>query len=238
MTVSGTVSTTTFDIGKVIDTALRRCRLPSQMVTAEMQEIAKDVLYLLLSSWPGRGIQLWTIEEQDSGALTQGEGNITTPTGTIDVSAAVLRMNYGTATETDMPLARISQDDYVSLPSKTTQGRPVMYWLDRQRDVPVIRMWPVPDAATAANHRIIIYRQRHIMDVGSSLTATLDIPQRWYEALCWQLAWRLAIEIKDVPDGVAPGVKQLAEEAFALAQNEERDNSPIRLMPMISGYTR
>jgi hypothetical protein len=75
------------------------------------------------------------------------------------------------------------------------------------------------------------------MDVGS-LTDTLDIPQRWYEANVWQLAWRLAIELPDFNPQLLGPIKQTADEALSWAQAEERDNSPIYYAPNISPYTR
>jgi hypothetical protein len=137
---------------------------------------------------------------------------------------------------TEIPLARLNRDDYTNLPNKYFAGRPLQYWFDRQRDIPIMHIWPVTDQ-TSMFGQFIIWRQRYIMDVGT-LTETLDVPQRWYEAIVWQLSWRLCQELPDVQPQYLTYIKATADEALALAQAEERDNSPIYFAPNISPYTR
>jgi len=64
MAVSGTISTTTFNTQRVIDTAVRRCRIPVQAITSEMQQYAKDALYLILSDLANYKTPSWCIEKQ------------------------------------------------------------------------------------------------------------------------------------------------------------------------------
>jgi hypothetical protein len=64
MAYSNTISQTVFDTRKVIDNAVRRCRLPAEMITAEYIDIANDMLYLLLSDLANMGAPLWCIEKQ------------------------------------------------------------------------------------------------------------------------------------------------------------------------------
>lgn len=62
MAVSGTISTTNFTTLKVVDHAFRRCRITAQRITAEMQQIASDLLYLLLSELASEKMPSWCIE--------------------------------------------------------------------------------------------------------------------------------------------------------------------------------
>jgi hypothetical protein len=59
MPFSGTVSTTVFNVGKVIDRAFGRCKLAPQQITPEYIQIAKDLLYAFLSTLGNEGIPLW-----------------------------------------------------------------------------------------------------------------------------------------------------------------------------------
>ena len=63
MAVSGTISTTTFDTRRIIDHAFRRCKITAQRITAEMQDIATDLLYLLLSEMASVRTPSWCIEK-------------------------------------------------------------------------------------------------------------------------------------------------------------------------------
>jgi hypothetical protein len=140
-------------------------------------------------------------------------------------------------TPTEIPLARLNRDDYVNLPNKTfTSNRPLQYWLDRQAISPVMNLWPVPNSA-AETSQIIVWSQRHIMDVGT-MTQEVEVPQRWYEAIVSMLAAKLALEYMEVDPQMIPILDQKAERALYIAQQEERDNSPVNILPNISPYTR
>lgn len=231
MAVSGTVSTTKFNVRKVVDHAFRRVRIPAQQITAELQDIARSNLYLLLSGLVNRGEQLWT-NDSITVTMVAGQGDYILADGTVDVA----QVNFKYVDGREVSLSRLSQDSYMNLPNKSFAGRPVEFWLDRQRDAPVLRLWPVPDAAAALNS-LVVWRSRHIMDVGE-LTDDLDIPQRWTEAIISQLAWRVAMEAPEVEPSLVGELKLLADEQLLAAQNAERDSSPMRLQPNIRVYTR
>lgn len=137
---------------------------------------------------------------------------------------------------TEIPLARLNQDDYTNLPNKSFQGRPLQFWLDRQLYAPVMRLWPTPNQA-AQFAQMVTWRQRHIMDVGS-LTQTIELPQRWVDAIAWELAHRLCYELNEVDIAMADRLAPRASEAMNFAFMEERDDSPFMISPNISMYTR
>ena len=140
-------------------------------------------------------------------------------------------------TPTEIPLARISRDDYTNLPNKSFQSnRPLQYWFDRQVQRPVMHLWPVPNAAAEAS-QIVLWRQRYIMDVGS-MTEEIEVPQRWYDAIVAMLAAKLAMEYVEVDAGLVPVLDAKAKEALYFAQQEERDNSPMMILPNIGMYTK
>jgi hypothetical protein len=136
----------------------------------------------------------------------------------------------------EIPMARINRDDYQSLPGKTFQGRPVQYWLDLQRDVPIIRLWPAVQLQYTF-FQLVLTRKRYLMDVGT-LPDTLDFPQRWYEAVVAELASRLAMEIQEVDPGLVPILAGAADRAMAVAWNGEGDSSPVKFVVNLSPYTK
>lgn len=99
MATSGTVSTTQFNTLRVIDHAFRRCRLPAQAITAEMQEYARDSLYLLLSELANVQTPSWCIERQVY-PLYRGQPYVPLDLGTVQV----LNANY----RTPQPLSGIT----------------------------------------------------------------------------------------------------------------------------------
>lgn len=227
MTVSNTISTTTVDVVSIIEDAFRRCRMRPEQLTADMLDMARQTLFLRLSALPQRGLQLWTIDDEQI-ALVAGTASYTMPTGTVDVTKVL----YDDGSS-EVEITRISHDIYATIPDKATQGRPTMFWLDRQRDAPVMRLWPTPSAAD----NLTVWRKRHIMDVGD-YTNTLDIPQRWHDAIIADLAAQLALKTPEVEANLVGPLKGMADEAVLLAQREDSDAAPLRFRPNISGYTR
>lgn len=87
---SGTISTTVFNVGKVIDRAFGRCKLAPQQITGEYIQIAKDMLYLHLSTLGNEGIPLWAKTKMIL-PLYEGRQNVPLDASVIDVLSANLR---------------------------------------------------------------------------------------------------------------------------------------------------
>ena len=117
MAFSDTVSQTNFNTRRVIDSAIRRCKLTAQQITAEHIDIANDQLYLFLSDLANQGAPLWCIEKQIY-PLYEGVGDITMTDGTVDILNSNFRtLQEVTGTNTDTSTTRtvdFSTDVFVS----------------------------------------------------------------------------------------------------------------------------
>lgn len=136
----------------------------------------------------------------------------------------------------EIPMARLNRDDYVNLPNKTFEGRPLQFWCDRQLNNPVLYLWPVP-SAQFITAQVVVWVKRYIMDVGT-MTQEIEVPQRWYDAIVYLLAARLAEETPTVDPQMIPILDQKAQRALLEVEGEERDDSPIYMTPNIAVYTR
>jgi hypothetical protein len=117
MAYSNTVSQTVFNTRKVIENAIRRCKMPAESITAEYVDIANDQLYLLLSDLANMGAPLWCIEKQIL-PLYDGEGYITLDTKVVDILNSNLRQlqsvtGTNTTTSTTCTIA-FSGDTFVT----------------------------------------------------------------------------------------------------------------------------
>lgn len=136
----------------------------------------------------------------------------------------------------ELNMAQLNRDDYVNLPNKFYQGQKALqYWYDKQIN-PTLYVWPI------SNHpldQIVVYQHSQIEDVGS-MTNSLAVPARWYEALMLQLSARicLALPPNELPPGRLESVTALANEAVIDAGRGESDGSSFRLQPRIGAYTR
>lgn len=87
---SGKIGQTILDVATVINLAFRRCKLRPNTVSDEMIEVARQELFLLLTSdLANRGEQLFAIDTQLL-PMTAGLAGLETPVGTVDV----LNANY------------------------------------------------------------------------------------------------------------------------------------------------
>lgn len=106
MAFSNTVSQTVFNTRRVIDNAIRRCKLTAQQITAEHIDIANDQLYLFLSDLANQGAPLWCIEKQIY-PLYDGVGDITMTDGTVDILNSNFRwLQQVTGTNVDTSTTR------------------------------------------------------------------------------------------------------------------------------------
>ena len=205
------------DVGEIIEEAYERCGL--EVRTGYDARTARRSLNLMFADWANRGINMWTVE-QGTITLTQGQAAETLLPDVVDVLEIVLRRD-----NTDYEVQRISRGDYVTLPNKTTQGRPSQFWFNRQIN-PVINLWAVPENST---DQIIYYYVQRIEDA-DSLVNTTDMPFRFYPCMVAGLAYYLAM--KRAPERLQL-LKSVYEEEFQRAADEDEDRVPLKLQPSI-----
>ena len=205
------------DVAEIIEEAYERCGL--EVRTGYDARTARRSLNLMFAEWANRGINMWTVE-QGTITLTQGQAQETLLPDVVDVLEIVLRRD-----NTDYEVERISRGDYVTLPNKTTQGRPSQFWFDRQIS-PVINLWAVPENST---DQIIYYYVQRIEDA-DTLVNTTDMPFRFYPCMVAGLAYYIAM--KRAPDRIQL-LKSVYEEEFQRAADEDEDRVPLKLQPSI-----
>lgn len=91
MAYSGNIGGTTTNALKVVDHAFRRCRLPAQAITAEMQQYALESLRFMLNELANIKTPSWCIEKLIL-PMYQNQPLVTLPAGTVEV----LNLNYRT----------------------------------------------------------------------------------------------------------------------------------------------
>lgn len=166
------------------------------------------------------------------------QGSLATPYFRVRATSGTLNQTQVILANTpnEIPMARLNRDDYVNLPNKAFEGRPLQFWVDRLLNAPVLYLWPVP-SAQFVTAQVVVWVKRYIMDVGT-MTQEIEIPQRWYDAVVYILASRIAEETPTVDPQMIAILDQKAQRALLEAENEERDDSPIYLTPNIAVYTR
>jgi hypothetical protein len=136
---------------------------------------------------------------------------------------------------TEITMSRLNRDDYVNLPNKNfTANQPFQFWFNRTIPLPTMTLWPVPSDPFV---QITVWYSAYVQDVGA-LYGQLAIPDRWYLAIQCMLAHQMSQELPNVDIGRIQYLEGQSEKYFQMAENEERDRSPIYLQPNISVYSR
>ena len=156
--------------------------------------------------------------KQRTVAMVSGDGEYDLGTDVIDVLSVVVRRDG-----TDFQLERLSRDEFLNIPVKTTTGRPNQYFLDRQL-TPNLKLWPVPENSTDV---IVLDALTRIQDA-DVYTNTLDLPFRFYPCLAAGLAYYLSL--KRAPNRVQL-LKAVYEEEFDRAATGDRDRSSFNVVP-------
>lgn len=212
-----TSSSTDFelDVADYIEEAFERCGL--EVRTGYDLKTAKRSLNLMLAEWANRGLNQWTIEQR-SFTVTSGTAATALGTDVIDILSVVVRRSG-----TDFALDRLSRDEYLNIPTKTTTGRPTQFFLDRQI-TPNLKVWPTPENSTD----VIFYDALTRIQDADTQVNTLEVPFRFYPCLAAGLAYYIAL--KRAPQRLQI-LKAVYEEEFERAMTEDRDRASFNVVP-------
>lgn len=215
MTVSGSVDFNLTGNDIVIE-ARRKIGIhdDEEPLSAVDLQTGLTAMTMMLKTWQSEGVMCWTLTE---GQLTLVQGDVDYVFGaggtftTVPLEITSIRITRGTS---EIPMYRMSREDYFDLPNKTTQGYPTQFYYDRQRSGGTLYVWPAPDA-TAGTLKFT-YR-RLIMDMDASVDNP-DVPQEWLEAMVYGLGKRLAENYGLTGSPMAQAVAAEADRTYAVVK--------------------
>ena len=120
MATSGT-KVFTFDAAEAAEEAFERCG--RELRTGYDMETSLRSMNLMISDWSNKGINLWTVNQRKETMKTSSNEYILND-DIVDIIKAVI-----TRSGTDLSMARVSREEFLSIPVKTTEGRPSQWYL-------------------------------------------------------------------------------------------------------------
>lgn len=157
----------------------------------------------------------WRIRETAGATLSIQQIYFTQPT------------TYGTG---DRLLNPLSRSEYVSIPTKLTQGFPSGYYFN-QIIPPTITLWPTPPVNNTQTN-ILYTNYSYAQDI-TQMFQTVQIPQRFYDALVAGLSARLAMKFATDKLNI---MEAKANEAYAIAAKTDFENVTLRFEPDFQAY--
>ena len=172
----------------------------------------------------------WIWQDIDPGSNVQYYRMRATGTTTLSVR----ELYFGT-NSTEITMARLNRDDYTNLPNKNfPANNPYQFWLNRTIPQATITLWPTPSDAFV---QMVVWYSAQVQDVGA-MSGQLAVPDRWLMAIQNMLAHQMSQILPGVDAARIGYLENQAEKYFQMAEQEERDKSPIYLAPNIGVYTR
>ena len=219
MTLSGSTDFE-LDVADYVEEAFERCGLEAR--TGYDLKTARRSLNLMLADWANRGLNQWTIQQRTI-SLVKSDGEYSLDPDVVDILSVVVRRDG-----TDFSIDRISRDEFLSIPTKTTEGRPTQFFLDRQI-TPNLKIWPLPENSTD----VLIYDSLTRINDADTAKNTMEVPFRFYPCLAAGLAYY--ISLKRAPERVQM-LKAVYEEEFRRAIDEDRDRASFQISPSLRNY--
>lgn len=223
-------STAVFNLtaDEIFDSAFARVR--GEDVTGYDAKAARRMIQVLLQSWSNRGVNLWTVEQVTT-SLVAGQAEYTLDADTVDLLEVVTRLYEGTENQDDLIVERIGRTAYVQTPDKLSQGRPFQWWLDRQRQAPLLYLYPAPDQV----YTLFYTKIRRLKDV-ARFDNEIDLPARFLPAIISGMAYFMGRERPQIDEQKLLRLKQEYEAEWSEAAAEDKERAPLTMTPDFSCY--
>lgn len=184
----------------IVKAAMRKAGVLAKAQTPDAEDTlnATQALNNLVAEYRSLGMPLWARTAYSLtlvaavNAYNFGVGQTENTPYPLRIHQAILQDNTSMS---DIDVNQLSIYDFDLLPSSpgTSQGVPVNFCYQPLVNRGVLKVWPTPDAITAANKTLIItYTRPFEYFVG--LTDTPDFPEEWKNALIYGLAVLIADE--------------------------------------------
>lgn len=199
---------------KIIDGALRVLGVLRSGDTSnndtQLQTDCLEALNLMLKNWQNYGIEQWTRETHTISNLSAYKSSYSIAASSADITnisipERIIQAYVTPQANMDVEVTPISMQEYWQLTNKQATGIPNQVAYNFQNTHGTLYVWPVPTANTYS--LTIVYHKPY--DDFDSIADAPDVPQRWFEALKYGLAIRLAPEFG----------KAVSQEVLMLAQS-------------------
>lgn len=127
---------------------------------------------------------------------------------------------------TEVPLLRVSREEYMQLSNKSSTGIINQFWYDPQLTNGVFHVWPTN---TDPRVRVKMTIKKPVSDFDASAD-TAEFPQEWADAIVLNLAVRISIK-KGMP--VDQDLKALARETLFMAETFDTEKASTYFQPQM-----
>ena len=230
MSTSG-LRTWTLDFAEVMDDAI--AMTGGEPGDAFLHKYGRRAANRILTDWANRSLNLWQMVSTTM-VLSAGVSTYALPDDCLDVTEVQFR-DDSSGDNVDLTMGRLSRSEYAALSNKETAGRPSSYVVLRELDNARIIVWPEPDTSSA---EVLYYWYIQKNQDVTSAAENIGVPDRFLPAFVAGMAYELGKVRPTVDGGKLQYLKQEYMDLLMRAQNEDRERTPTRIYPDLSGYWR
>jgi hypothetical protein len=197
--------------------------------TAQETQDAQQSLNLLIHDMAIEGWFDWRLTSESIDCVV-GQASYTLTNKALGVLDVRLDLDSGS----EIPMIKLTRQEYYELPDKTTQGKPTQYYLERGKDSSTIYVWPAPDDADD-NILLSVYPEPSEFTASDTVP---DFPEYFYNVLRYGLAVELGEEYS-IPMQKLERLRLRYSALKAKANDEAAEAAPLILHPDMrysSGY--
>lgn len=234
MTTSGT---TTFNVSAqdLIDLALTDIGANGPAYAdPTLRPHALKALNLVVKSLDTKGEFTWRTPRRVV-TLVAGQASYVLASDAYDIDQPARYLPSGSTTGSQV--TAMVRDEYMSLPDRTLTGIPYRFYVDKALDVNglvVATMYLYPTPANSGD-TIEVAEQVRAQDV-TSISQTIDVNQKWLDAIRWSLASGLA-PAYGLPIDRMEYFKTLADEKVSQALGDDGERADVQLVPFGGSYS-
>jgi hypothetical protein len=215
-------------LGDYVIQAFHMCGMRPASLVQEHLVSARMAANFLLNRWASQGVNTWLVDLQTI-TLVDGTSSYSVPSDTIAMLDTYTVQGSGQS-QINRILMPISRSEYAAYSNPNQTGQPSVFWFNRQLTAPTVTFYLTPDGTQSS---VKYYRIRQAMDANLASGGTVEVPVYFDEAFCTGLAARLAVMW--APDR-AVGLKALADEAYAVAANQNIETAAFYVSPAVQPY--
>lgn len=221
MTTSGTHQAFAPEFADLIDEAFERIGIAPSALNADMLASARRSVNIGLTALGLHHDLPWCVERTEQ-TLLDGQPVMVLAGGVVAVLAAALT----TLGEVPRPLVPVGRSEVLEFPTAET-GSPSVFAAWPVTAGHAVQVWPIPDLPTATTYRLTITLVRRPQDV-TALMQSADAPVAWADAICADLARRLAEKFAPAREAEM-AAKAAAALAEALIGSRDRCDAVLRV---------
>lgn len=228
----GTNKVFNMPVDEIIEMALEG--IGGEHISHKESKLARTALNLVFIDLQNRGFAPLSSIETTSVTMVSGSSEqYSLGSDVFSIMNAVMQVSVsGSGGEvTDLPIQRLSYQDYLDIPTKSTKGRPTHYLIDRQVNDTLLYVWPTPDSSTKFSFKA--WASKRIADVDESYQL-VDLPHRYLPAIMRGLRYYMA-DLRSLPLDERLYLKTEYYETLQAALDEDSERVSFDIYPSNRG---